>query len=178
MPMSDPSHRPWVIKRLREAAGGDLGRVRSVIDVGAGFGGWREFAGPWMPNSRWTAVEIWQPYMERFMLPNRYHQVHCADVRLLDPFPRADIVIFGDVLEHMPAQDAAAVWYRARAVSWRLVIGIPVRPYPQGASQGNPFEAHVADWTEWQVRNTFDGIYAQSVNPDTGAFLAEGAMPL
>jgi hypothetical protein len=174
VPMSDPSHRPWVLDQLREAFGRNLATVASVVDVGAGFGGWREFAGPWMPRSRWTAVEIWEPYVDRFMLKYRYHEVLNADVRDLVPFPHADLVIFGDVLEHMPASDAREVWYRARQVSRRLVLGIPVRPYPQGEAEGNPWEAHVTDWTAGQVEDWFGGIYARSLNVDTGAFIAEG----
>lgn len=173
MPMSDPSHRPFVLQQLRETFG-DLHQVGSVVDVGAGFGGWREFLGPWMPRSRWTAIEIWEPYVDRFMLQHRYHHVIAGDVRDLDPFPPADLVIFGDVLEHMPAEDARAVWDRARAVARRLVIGIPVRPYPQGESEGNPWEAHITDWTPGSVQGFFPGIYAGSCNVDTGAFIAEG----
>jgi hypothetical protein len=172
--MSDPSHRPWVLDQLRDACGGDLNQVSTVTDVGAGFGGWREFAGPWMPRSRWTASEIFEPYVDRFMLQHRYHQVHVGDVRALDPFPASDVVIFGDVLEHMPAADAITVWERARAVAWRLVIGIPVRPYPQGESEGNPWEAHITDWHPTLVENCFPGIYAASCNVDTGAFIAGG----
>jgi Methyltransferase domain len=174
VPMSDPSHRPWVLDQLRASTGGNLNQIRTVVDVGAGFGGWREFLGPHMPRSRWTAVEIWEPYVSRFMLRHRYHEVLTADVRDLDPFPAADLVIFGDVLEHMPADGARAVWDRARAVSQRLVLGIPVRPYPQGESEGNPWEAHVTDWTPASVQDWFPGIYAAQCNQDTGAFLAEG----
>jgi|HubBroStandDraft_6_1064221.scaffolds.fasta_scaffold1051723_2 hypothetical protein len=175
MPMSDPSHRPWVLEHLRLAYPGALSLMTGqVVDVGAGFGGWREFLGPHLPRSRWTAVEIWKPYVDRFMLADRYHQVITGDVRDLDPFPPADVVIFGDVLEHMPAGDARQVWDRARAVAWRLVLGIPVRHYPQGESQGNPWEAHVTHWNPSSVEGFFPGIYARSCNVDTGAFLAEG----
>ena len=174
MPMSDPSHRPFVLEQLRAAFGGDLNTVTSVIDVGAGFGGWREFLGPWLPRSRWTAIEIWEPYVDRFLLRYRYQDVLVADVRDLDPFPAADLIIFGDVLEHMPAHDARLVWDRARAVAHRLVIGIPVRPYPQGECEGNPYEAHITDWNHGTVENWFPGIYAAQCNTDTGAFLAEG----
>lgn len=173
MPMSDPSHRPWVLEQLRLAAG-NLGTISSVVDVGAGFGGWREFLGPHLPRSRWTAVEIFEPYVDRFMLRHRYHDLIVGDIRGLDPFPAADVVIFGDVLEHMPADDAHTVWNRARAACWRLVLGIPVRPYPQGESEGNPWEAHVTDWNPGTVENWFGGIYARQCNPDTGAFIAAG----
>src|SRR5690242_4035508 len=105
MPMSDPSHRPWVLEQLRVAAPAGLSIIGSVVDVGAGSGGWRQFLGPWLPQSRWTAIEIHEPYVDRFMLGSHYHRVVTGDVRDMDPFPPADLVIFGDVLEHMPADD-------------------------------------------------------------------------
>ena len=172
MPASDPSHRPWVKNHLETEE--FLTSYRNVVDVGPGCAEWRIFLGPWMPGSRWTAIEIYQPYVDRFLLEHHYHQVTVADVRSVDPFPVADLVIFGDVLEHMPADDALAVWNRARAVSKRLILGIPVRPYPQGAWEGNDAEAHVTDWTDASVRATFPGIYAGTCNADTGAYLAAG----
>lgn len=178
MAMSDPSHRPWVLHQLRDACGGDLGRIRSAVDAGAGLGGWKEFCGPWFGDCRWTAVEIHQPYVDRFIMQYRYANVLVCDLRDLDPFPPADVVFFGDVLEHMPADDAVKVWDRAREVSWRLVLGIPVREYPQGESLGNPHEAHLATWYTPTVLASFTGIYAHAENADTGAFIAEGKMSL
>ena len=172
MPASDPSHRPWVKNHLETE--GLLGELRTVVDVGPGCASWRIFLGPWMPDSVWAAVEVHQPYVDRFLLEHHYHAVTVADVRSLDPFPGADLVIFGDVLEHMPSPDARAVWDRARLVSKRLVLGIPVRPYPQGAWEGNQHEAHITDWTDYSVRQFFPGIYAGTCNADTGAYLATG----
>lgn len=174
MPASDPSHRPWVLDQLRLAFGNDLGAVRSVIDVGPGCGSWRIFLGPFMPASRWTAIEIHAPYVDRFLLGHHYHGVAVADVRDLDPFPAADLVIFGDVLEHMSYTDANQVWTRARESCRRLVLGIPVRHYPQGAWEGNDHEAHVTTWDDRQVRDFFPGIYAGTANADTGAYIAKG----
>lgn len=174
MPMSDPSHRPWVLNLLRKASADDLTLIQSAVDAGAGLGGWKEFTGPWMPSCAWTAVEIHAPYVERFIMQHRYQRVLVADLRDLDPFPAADVVFFGDVLEHMPAGDAVKVWDRARAVSWRLVLGIPVRDYPQGEVLGNPHEAHVSTWSTESVLASFAGIYAHRDNADTGAFIAEG----
>lgn len=174
MPLSDPNHRPWVLREIEQAAG-DLTRIRSCTDAGAGYGAWKEFCGPWIGDGcRWTAVEIWEPYCERFLLKYRYHAVVNGDLRDLDPFPSADVTFFGDVLEHMDAADAAAVWDRARKSSWRLVLGIPVVEYPQGEAEGNPYEKHVSSWSPETVLAAFAGIYAQRCNAVTGAFIAEG----
>jgi hypothetical protein len=173
MPLSDDRHRPWVLREIERAAG-DLALIRTAVDAGAGFGGWREFTGPWMPDCKWTAIEIWEAYSERFLHRYRYTSVINADLRDLDPFPSADVVFFGDVLEHMPAEDAVKVWDRARRSAWRLVLGIPVVPYPQGAAEGNPFEEHVSTWSVHSVLAAFPGIYTHRVNEVTGAFIAEG----
>lgn len=174
MPLSDHSHRPWVLKQLEKAAG-DLTRIRSAVDAGAGFGAWKEFCGPWTGDQcEWTAIEIWEPYVSRFLLPYRYRAVICADLRDLDPFPAADVVFLGDVLEHMTEQEAVTVWDRARKSAWRLVTGIPVVPYPQGEAEGNPHEEHVSTWSPESVLASFGGIYAHRVNAVTGAFIAEG----
>jgi hypothetical protein len=119
-------------------------------------------------------VEIWEPYCERFLLKHRYGTVLNADLRDLDPFPAADVVFLGDVLEHMDAADAIKVWNRAWRSSWRLVLGIPVTEYPQGEAEGNPYEKHVSTWSAESVLASFAGIYAHQCNAVTGAFIAEG----
>jgi len=176
--MSDPSHRPFVLQQLIGAAWG-RDRIRSAVDAGTGFGGWQAFAGPWWPNCTWTAVEIHEPYRDRFLYDFRYPGgVHIADLRDLDPYPQADVWFLGDVLEHMSAADAVKVWEKAREAAWRVVLGIPIRDYPQGEWGGNPHEAHVATWYTETVLRDLPGIYAHQANQDTGAFIAAGALEL
>lgn len=178
MPMSDPSHRPFVLQQLLGAAG-DPARIRSAVDAGTGFGGWEAFMHPWWPNSQWTAIEIYKPYVDRFLLEFRYRGgVLNTDIRDLDPYPRADVWFLGDILEHMPVPDAIKVWEKAREAAWRVVLGIPIREYPQGAWEGNEHEAHVATWTTETVLRDLPGIYAYQANADTGAFIASGALEL
>lgn len=172
MPYSDRSLRPWIASRLR-----DLGVMTdSVVDVGAGAGTARGFYGRLFPGARWTAIEVWEPYVTEFRLEDRYDRVIAADVRHIE-FPAAGLVLFGDVLEHMPADDAVRVWDRARAVSSWLVIGVPVLDYPQGEVCGNPYEAHQHQWTTESVLASFAGItdHAGPLPGSTvGAFIAQG----
>ena len=93
--------------------------------------------------------------------------------------PRADLYIFGDVLEHMPAPDAVRTWDRARAAASWLVINLPVRRYEQGALHGNPHETHVHHWDVPSVLESFGGITAShsgfpGEGSVVGAFIAEG----
>ncbi len=153
----------------------DLSTIKSVVDVGAGFGAYREFLQPFTPEAHWTAIEVWEPYVERFLFRYRYHQTICADVREVGTLPLADIYLLGDVIEHMPRQDAYDVWERVLASCWRAVVSLPVIHYPQGEAEGNPFEAHIETWSTEQVYQELGGIIAGTTNGVTGCFIARGA---
>lgn len=176
MPMSDDRHRAWALRQLQAAC--DLTRIRSAVDVGAGDAGWRVFCGPWMPECRWTAVEIFEPYSERFLLPNRYSEVLIADIRDLDPLPPADVYFLGDVLEHMPEQDSVQTWNRVRQVAWRIVMGTPVEYTPQGESWGNIHETHLSHWNVGSILDQMPGITAHVRNDWNGCFIADGLRPI
>jgi hypothetical protein len=170
VPYSDGSLRPWIAGQI-----GSLSPVRSVVDVGAGAGAARDFYQ--FPGARWTAIEIWGPYVPRFQLQERYDEVLVCDARALDPLPPADLYLFGDVMEHMPAPDAVALWGRARAVARVLVINLPVLPYPQGPEHGNPYEEHVHQWDIGSVLAAFPGIigsHGPLPGSTVGAFIAGG----
>ncbi len=154
--------------------------MRMVVDVGAGAGTWLDFLKPSMPGARFTAIEVWEPYLGLYGLKERYDEVILADVRKVEYLPPADLYVFGDVLEHMPAPDAVALWDRARAVASWLVINLPVRRYDQGALFGNPHEVHVHHWDTASVLESFTGIVSHHEGyPETGsvvgAVVAEGA---
>jgi hypothetical protein len=181
MPHSDKTLGGWIKGQLgiRQAA-----RFLEVVDVGAGAGDARNFYRPIMPDARWIAIEVWEPYITRFGLPGLYDEIIVADARYLEALPEADLYLFCDVLEHMPAADAVQLWDAARLVSRWLVIGLPVLDYPQGPVDGNPYEAHLHQWDMASVEESFAGIVASSgPRPDlapgttVGAFIAEGLRP-
>lgn len=175
MPGSDGALRPWVAGTL-ETLGAE---ASSIVDVGPGAGAWRDYLGSRRRYgaASWTGIEIWEPYVARFALDYRYGTLIIADVRHVDPLPDADLYIFGDVLEHMPADDAVAVWDRARAHARWLVINMPVLDYPQGEMDGNPYEAHLHQWDLGSVLDRFGGIVEHTgpvPGSTVGAFIARG----
>ncbi|MFM9590709.1 class I SAM-dependent methyltransferase [Streptomyces scabiei] len=126
----------------------------TVIDIGAGSGTYAHAVRVRSPHKgRWTAVEAWEPYLGRFGLHSLYDGVVVADARQLTaPFFRADLVIAGDVLEHMPRADAVRLLDKIRTHAAHLIVSVPVLHLDQGAVYGNPYETHVDHWTADAMR--------------------------
>lgn len=138
----------------------------SVLDVGCGFGRWgflcRElldvFKGriekdAW--KTRIDAVEVFGGYINEIHA-KLYDSIFVADMRdFLDAcHAKYDLMIFGDVLEHLPKADAVGVLLRAKKIAKRILIGIPLGDkWQQGECFGNTHEAHVSTWERQDFMN-------------------------
>lgn len=111
-------------------------RESSVLDVGAGGGIWHQL----LPEYRMDAVEIFRPTAEQ--LCGMYNTVICADIA--DVSYDYDLVIFGDVIEHMSVEKAQKVLAYAREHSKDFVVAVPWL-YEQGVCYGNQWEIHIQD---------------------------------
>lgn len=167
MPYSDDSNISDIRQYLLDT------RPKNVLDVGAGAGKYGRLVRNTLPNASIEAVEVWEPYVKTFSLLDIYDLIHVKDVRELEPhiFEGVDLVIFGDVLEHMTKEEAVLVWDRARH-SNRL-ISIPIVHYPQGHSHGNPYEEHVKD--DWSIESVIEcfNVALIASSDITGVFYAE-----
>lgn len=100
------------------------------------------------PFCTWDALEIHEPYVDKYQLKSKYEKIIIGDYRLeYGALPPYDVVLFGDVLEHMPHFDALLSWHLARQRSRAVIASIPLGDCPQGASEGNEHEAHVSTWS-------------------------------
>ena len=116
---------------------------------------------------------MWGPYIEEYALKGLYRNVFEEDVRKWTNFDY-DVVIFGDILEHMTKQEALDVWARTAMQADYAVIAIPIIHYHQGAINDNPYEEHVKDdWTHDEVINTFPGIVDFWQGSIVGAYWAD-----
>lgn len=165
MPHSDLDGKAWAVEWLWSYGGS----VRTVLDVGAGAGTWLDAVKPWFLHSRWTAVEVHEPYVDRFSLTDRYDEVVVGDARTV-PFRPHDVVILGDILEHLPILEALELLAKARdAARVCVVASIPLGEYPQGEWQGNPHEAHLATWTDDDVHRLDPTV--SRVGPVVGTYM-------
>ena len=167
MGTSHPETKPFIIAMLQDKG------VRSILDVGAGSGTYADA----LRDAGWQgtidAIEVWQPYIDEFDLASKYDNVYDIDARDHHSFDY-DLVIFGDVLEHMPEADAVALWGCVSRQARAAVIAIPIIHYHQPAINGNPYEEHVTeDWTPEKVVGAFPGIGAMFIGEITGAFWAD-----
>lgn len=146
MPGSSPAGKTWITERLGSE------KPERVLDIGPGCGTYaRRFREQWA-GAHWTAVEAWEPYVERYGLREWYDNVIIDDARTWVPDGRYDIAFLGDVLEHMTPEEASTLLDRMRAIGEVVVVSLPIVHYPQGALGGNPYEVHVEeDWTHEKV---------------------------
>lgn len=139
-------------------------KIQTVLDVGAGSGTYGDLLSPHVHVI--DALEIWSPYIHDFGLTGKYSNIIEGDVRrahsLLFPLARYDLIIFGDVLEHMTKAESLAVWEWASIhADWGL-ISVPLGHYPQGASHGNPYEEHLQDHLTVETLTESYGPFAQT----------------
>jgi hypothetical protein len=102
-----------------------------------------------------------------------YDRIINEDARKLDwsTLPKVDLVIFGDVLEHMTKEESQMLVSQALTISKYVVISIPIVHSPQGAYGGNPFEIHVKDnWTHQEVLESFPYIIVSNGSKKIGVY--------
>jgi phospholipid N-methyltransferase len=167
MGTSHPESRPWVISQIRSL------KPKTILDVGAGSGTYQyEIFKSGYTRAKMDAIEVWEPYIEEYELEKKYSNVFNVDVREWNNFDY-DLVIFGDILEHMSKEDALKVWENTSLQARCAIISIPIIHYHQGAINNNPYEEHVKDdWTSEEVLDSFSHIQKYWVGDVVGSYLA------
>lgn len=86
-------------------------------------------------------VEVWKPNIERYRLGEKYRKLFPVDIRSLN-YGNYDLVIFGDIIEHLTIEEAQKVLDYAKEHSRYIVVAVPYM-FKQGAIYGNPYEEHL-----------------------------------
>lgn len=167
MGTSHPESRPWAINKILSVD------PKFILDIGAGSGTYADALKDARYDGTIDAIEIWQPYIDKFNLHKKYRNVYNQDIRLWDELDY-DVVIFGDILEHMTKQQALKVWEKVSAQADYALIAIPIIHYHQGELEGNPFEKHVKDdWSHEEVLSSFSNIVDCWQGEVVGAYWAD-----
>ena len=165
---SASENKPWVsavIKKLKP---------KTVLDIGPGEGIYGKIVRKYSPETeKLVGVEIWGPYIESFRLREFYDEVWICDARIYPDF-KYDLVILGDVLEHISKEDALALWNKISKQAKYALISIPITHFHQPMVNGNPYEKHIKeDWTIKEVLESFPCIIIKEEFEITGAYLAK-----
>ena len=170
MPWSADENRDWILSHIKPSD--------RVLDVGAGAGIWSELLTTHgLRRSQIEAVEIFEPYVTRFGLCNKYREVHIGDFRTLPlSFGTYDVVILGDVLEHFECKYAMEVWTKARMLAGPegiVLLSSPIGEFPQGEEEGNIHEAHLTTFSMEDLQ-ALSGVLESTEGTIIGSVAARG----
>ena len=108
-----------------------------VLDVGAGSGTYFNLVGQHFKTM--DACEVYGPSILKYKLHDKYRNVFHQSVTDFGSFQNYDLVIMGDVLEHLSVSDAQAILSR---IPCALIVAVPFE-HPQSSIAGNKAERHL-----------------------------------
>jgi len=129
----------------------DTKDFKTILDVGPGWGTYSKLLRK--DNTIWDCVEIHEAYVNRFNLNSLYNNIFIYSISDFKYKHFYDVVIFGDVLEHMSKELVHKSLDRAKQNSKYMIISIPLDEESH-AEKGtgafdwdNIYEEHVSMWT-------------------------------
>lgn len=148
-----------------------VGRVKHerMLDIGCGSGTYARM----FPESNWTGIEVWEPYIDQFKLNDVYDSIVVGNVcsAYLGVLGHFDVAIVGDVLEHMTKGQAIDLMRRVKAIADTVIVSIPIGHYPQEEYNGNPYEKHITDnWSDAEFREAFGDPTVGYIDNEIGVY--------
>lgn len=113
----------------------------TILDVGAGEGTYLNYLQDYFINIE--AVEVFKPNIDNFKLEERYNKVYNANIKDFK-YDFYDIIIFGDVIEHLEVNEAQEVLEYALNRCNEMIVAVPYLN-PQGIEEDNVYEIHKQD---------------------------------
>lgn len=157
MPFSSKSGKEQIAQWFKE----NEPKINRILDIGAGSGTYPiliKQENMMCLTSQWIGIEAWEPYITKFKLSELYDTLIVEDIRKIDlaSLGKFDVVIAGDVLEHMTKDEAVKLTTEILKNSGTMIISLPIAFMPQDAYEGNPYEIHVKpDWSHDEVLDTW-----------------------
>lgn len=130
-------YKDEIAKYLKEKFDKDV----KILDVGAGEGTYLNYLGDYFKNIE--AVEIFKPNIDNYKLEERYKKVYNTDIKDFE-YDFYDIIIFGDIIEHLDIKTAQSVLKYAYDRCNEMIVAVPYLN-PQGVEEGNIYEIHIQD---------------------------------
>lgn len=167
--LSYGTHNETIVKYLKSSFSKNL----RILDVGAGDGLWGKILNK---QHHIDGVEIFKPYIEKYELERHYNNIY--NINILDfEFQNDyyDIIIMGDVLEHIELEDAQKLVSKLSKKTKELIIVVPYM-LQQAAYDKNIYQEHkqpdlthenfLKRYPEMSllVKNDYLGVYIKKEN--------------
>jgi len=120
-------------------------KPKRVFDVGIGWGQWAKFLKEKFPDIHIIGIEVFEPYITD-EVKQYYDEIIINDVTKYEfqEKDRGDLIIFGDVLEHMELDEMMSLVKRASTFFQYMIVNTPYGYRPQGQEDtGNIHEVHL-----------------------------------
>lgn len=132
---------PYFKKEVTDYFKTNFPSTSTILDVGAGCGTYYNYLNDYFKQM--DAVEVFEPNIIQYDLKTKYNNVY--NINILDfKYDYYDIIIFGDILEHLTVEEAQKVLDYAYDRCKELLVAVPYM-YPQGIEEDNIYEIHKQD---------------------------------
>jgi hypothetical protein len=151
----------------------NFSKSSKILDVGAGIGTYSDLLRP-LGFINIDCVEIFEQYVVDYKLNEKYNSVFIGDITELNiNFGDYDLIIFGDVLEHIELESAKNLL--SKLSKQNLIVAVPFES-EQGPHFGNSYEIHLQpDLTLENFFDRFDGFYPFCLRFDYGVFIRDNS---
>lgn len=125
-------------EEVKEYLKSNYRKYDTILDVGAGEGTYYNLLSDHF--KKMYAVEVFEPNIINYDLENKYKIVYNADISDFK-YGYYDIIIFGDIIEHLDINDAQNVLKYAFNRCKQMIVAVPYM-YEQGIEEDNIYEIH------------------------------------
>lgn len=141
----------------------------TCLDVGCCDGKWSDLLQGYL---KLDGIEAFEPNIEKHNLKDKYETIRHANV-IGFKYEWYDLIIFGDVIEHMTVSEAQKVLEYARPRCKNMIVAVPFL-HTQGMKYNNPFEVHKQpDLTNEVFNSRYPGFKPIFINPKYAYYVKE-----
>ena len=114
----------------------------TILDIGAGCGTYSDLIRGY--GYKMDAVEIWEPYIDKYKLHKKYGVVYNENILAMDfvILDEYDFFILGDILEHLTLEEAQYLLLFLKQNKKQYLVAVPYQ-MEQGEYEGNVHETHL-----------------------------------
>lgn len=141
-----------------------------ILDVGAGEGTYYNLLSDYFKEI--DGVEVFKPNIMNFNLKNKYHRIYNIDIKDFS-YGKYDIIIFGDIIEHLEIKEAQDVLEYAYDRCKEMIVAVPYE-LEQGIEEDNIYEIHKqADLTPENMKERYPMLKLLYKNELYGYYVKE-----